>query len=113
MTPLHVQVAEALGWDQDGGLHDWDEAPNGYKGCIRCGAQTSWEGEYDPALCVPQFDTDWSATGPLIEKHGFRLMPYKNEWEASWGVYSAVAGTPLRAVCHLVVNLHRQDRLGT
>lgn len=61
--PLHVRVAEALGWTE-----------------ARCmGSRLSWEGQPPregpgPWLLmenlpqpIPHYDTDWSATGPLIE----------------------------------------------
>lgn len=80
--PLHILVARAIGWDTDPDHHDRDAAENGHSRCIRCGSMQGWNDEM-PALCVPRYDTDWSATGPLIEKWGIEPQLVAAGWKAS------------------------------
>lgn len=86
--PLHVQVAEALGWTITVG-----------------GLGNTPDGRY--AVEIPDYDTDWSATGPLIEQLGINLERQgKKTWQA-W-VYPlkiAQGETPRIAVCNLIVAL--------
>lgn len=121
--PLHVKVAEALG----------------YK---RCGAG-SWhppdfEGHPDPVwptrvmLCFQEdtrFDIDWAATGPLIEKYKIMLVPWGERassvrwWTAAYeaqlcGEFHQIEGgttssgpTILIAVCNLILALHAAGKL--
>lgn len=128
--PLHVKVAEALG----------------YTKVKREGA--SWYGRPYPAdqfwagldlkggwYGVPRYDTDWSATGPLIKEYEIIIMPTNNEresgpwvafqwWdreffrydEPDWlvldGSGKVYAGpTPLVAVCNLLLALHAAGKL--
>lgn len=109
--PLHVQVAEALGWTDmkpraDDGL--WGgKAPD-----------VSWEW-----TSPPRYDTDWAATGPLIEKYGFQIWRNgEGVWEAQGsqykdgehvpGSFRAINGpTPLEAVCHLILALKAAGKL--
>lgn len=106
--PLHVRVAEALGQDL-AREHKWDKAPEGYRGCVLCGATASWQEDYREP-CVTEYDIDWSATGPLIERFGIRLYP---GWAAgiSDGQPSGWYDTPLLAVCHLILALHAAGKL--
>ena len=111
--PLHVQVAEALGCPTA-----WDEY-------CRCpGLEHSGE-EHPPRLA--RFDTDWSATGPLIEKYEISVGPGATEagpWAAISGVFVDGGGwdgldfdyrgkgpTPLIAVCHLLLALKKAGKL--
>lgn len=88
---LSVRVAEAIGWTHPGGFHDC---------CLR---QDTSDG------CVPHFDTDWSATGPLIDRLriGVMRLPLCGQWMAAKdfdGGPSALARTPLLAVCTFIVS---------
>src|SRR3972149_9156717 len=112
--PLHVQVAEALElW-----MHCSYEPP---KNLMNLADKGRWVG-YNPKTMlvgergtVPHYDTDWSATGPLIEKYGISL---KCSEPPLWGAFASpgfpilggkptdsriyrVDTTPLGAVCHL------------
>lgn len=124
--PLHVKVAEALGWTCIG-QDEWN--PHLWRGCVpwatghatgtptldppwpSCVGKWTLAGGY-----LPLFDTDWAVTGPLIEKYGIRLYEPgyaigedRSMWTAdiadgpmlrwqSWG------RTPLLAVCGLIVS---------
>jgi hypothetical protein len=105
--PLHVQVAEVLGWSSLS-LSGRLDRP--------------WVG-YPPKLpivgskeLVPNFDIDWAATGPLIEQYRLRVSPIYGapEWIAdSWkgGFYEASGLTPLIAVCNLILKLAEGKKL--
>ena len=95
--PLHVQVAEALG------------------GCVEYHAEEWWWHSKPitkpwPKVPIPQFDTDWSATGPLIERYRIDL-----ENGPGWSAYACGitkdADTPLLAVCHLIIALGKAGKL--
>jgi len=88
--PLHVQVAEALGWtgcnqsgfDWWGDSQDTPSSPRGY-------------------AKIPSYDTDWSATGPLIEKYGIAFVQnFDESWRAANGWVNGVGvyPSPLLAV---------------
>jgi hypothetical protein len=113
--PLHVRVAEALGWEQCG--TNWDEG--NYQ--IKEAWPPGWTDDDVPRK-VPRYDTDWSATGPLIEKYGIWLQKYKEagffDWRAEAGdTYMRAdgspitGGTPLEAVCHLILALKETGAL--
>ena len=101
--PLHVQVAEALGWE---GL---TVTPMGE-------LRGSHDGLYLP---VPHYDTDWAATGPLIEKLKMWVFPDQHAKEFYWEAtiepgpeaISAEGPTPLAAVCHLILALKAAGKL--
>lgn len=93
--PLHVQVAEALGTMSV----PWAEAQ---------------EIGYDPDY----YDTDWEATGPLIEKYGFwlrRLDGVVVKWDAfrndDLPTPRGEGDTALEAVCRLILALHKAGEL--
>ena len=116
--PLHVQVARALGWT---GLRPSREDEIDW--------QFAWWGHHaddrGDELRVPHFDTDWSATGPLIEKYKIVLLPATpNSGWTGWTVGTAarmtydwrcedeVEGpTPLIAVCNLILALKEAGKL--
>lgn len=111
--PLHVRVAEALGTFHK--QHEWDE-PDWRdrafsQGCTyACGAL-----KHEP--CAPRYDTDWAATGPLVEKYQLRISPFGGSlWEA-WVNETAHGGirgpgrTPLEAICNLLLALHAAGKL--
>lgn len=107
--PLHVQVAEAIGWtnlEEDGGK--W----------------TGFDGQgFKP---VPDYGTTFCATGPLIVHYGILLGPeyevvdglfvFANKWGAKLGsdrtgetiVYGPSA---CETVARLIVSLHERGEL--
>lgn len=137
--PLHVKVAEALGWSAWKSKHGHWIVTHGY------GNETRWpsceEGFghphpiydsttgqklpesvwWDECPHVPHFDTDWSATGPLIDRFGIGLQRYglgateasrkawpNGHWSAIGfpvlgGELSAPGQTAILAVCDLIV----------
>ena len=115
--PLHVRVAEALGWRNSS-----EEAPGIWAGFPpNANADLS-----DSSLRVPRYDTDWSATGPLIERYRFRLNPPSQpDGEEPWCLWDAeqedthaedpsaiVNGdTPLLVVCNLILALSAAGKL--
>jgi hypothetical protein len=110
--PLHVRVAEALGF---GGIVCLEGAWT-----MHCPCE---QPHCDNILDVPRYDTDWSATGPLIEKYHIHLgeertlstagdVVARGQWFA--GVWESdeekdylmgYGATPLIAVCNLLVKL--------
>jgi hypothetical protein len=102
--PLHVQVAEALGWRVLGiATPRWSDGVDRYTG-------------HDPtgvfALAVPRYDTDWSATSPLIERLGLVLYCSDRPWADAPGQnVSADGETPLIAVCNLILALKEAGKL--
>jgi hypothetical protein len=104
--PLHVQVAEVLGCNVIPRNQD----------CCSCHGT------------IPHYDTDWSATGPLIDQLHLTVRPTYGRWAAiqihhpfgTCGVpepekspfRSQEEGeTPLRAVCNLILALHKAGKL--
>ena len=115
--PLHVRVAEALGCKTETCLHDY--GPH-----WRCGCDPWGEAHGNPysqrcAGEVLNYDTDWAATGPLIEKYGIRLEPARTTpyWLAStWKEDDFQRGTsgstPLLAICNLILAIHDLKEAG-
>src|SRR3990172_4813798 len=124
--PLHVRVAEALGWTD----------------CIDCGPDRSnwftddwgterWaaidpgiRGASGPRHPIPRYDTDWSATAPLIERLRISVrlsrMPFDSAkpWTAWVGPSDVGRGEgvsheapPLLAVCALILALAEAGKL--
>lgn len=101
--PLHVRVAEALGWTRT-------------KDCAlleNCYGAGEMDGEF--VGCVRNYDTDWSATGPLIERHGISL---DHDGFGMWRAYqrgdaklSALGRAPLVAVCELLLVMAAAGKL--
>lgn len=112
--PLHVQVAEALGCSVMEVAGVWyDEAE-----------VDAAEARHDSfsARPIPHYDTDWSATGPLIEKYKITLEHYEEPGFFNWRASTAdvdcnkwdapITGeTPLLAVCHLILALKEAGKL--
>lgn len=133
--PLHVRVAEALG------LHVKDTSYTCSGQCVRAieegadfptphdshephrhGGWSYWKPyEYEEGgdwESCPRYDTDWSATGPLIEKYRIQVGPSYCYGLPS-GPFAASVGngehrdgttweygeTPLTAVCNLLLTL--------
>jgi hypothetical protein len=117
--PLHVRVAEALGckviWRPS-----WVHRPDS-KTWV-CGCEFSdheWFSQADGNVLL-RYDTDWAATGPLIEAYGFALeqemLPGVGpHWLADTYEYVGLLGrtgdTPLVAVCNLILALHAAGKL--
>jgi hypothetical protein len=110
--PLHVQVAEALGWQHDGALMSMTGTRPG--------------GSYPQR--IPRYDTDWAATGPLIERYDLALeptsiairsaLPDSEPWTATAGLRNTRNGqewargaTPLLAACNLILSLAAAGKL--
>lgn len=100
-TPLHVQVAEALGWSN---LHErteghwWGKEP--YQGT---------------SLAVPIYDRSWCSIGPICERLKVSLDA-PNMPEQPWSAYAAPGAhadgnTPCEAVARLIVNLSKEGKL--
>lgn len=109
--PLHVQIAEALGWSH-----------------VRCRAalmrvafprEEWWYGNppnkasEGVVSAIPRYDTDWSATGPLIEKYRFDLSFQDPHWRASqmYSPFEAYGEPTLIAVCNLILALAKEGKL--
>jgi hypothetical protein len=141
--PLHVRVAEALGFrvrdDSEYGCRR-QCVGNPYAGSAFPSAKQAhnhirWsyfrpylyepsDGDWTP---VEHYDTDWSATGPLIEKYriamwtagpvGELLGDGHDRWRCNSddnGLQlegSQVGPTPLIAVCNLILALHEAGKL--
>ena len=119
--PLHVQVAEALGWteirkQQDGMAHEIT------------GAWIGTEPHGGLTLVVPQYDRSWCSVGPLVQRFEISIIrenpvDYKEdpEWEAWYDTRLYVDGytpgasergaTPCKAVAKLIVLLKKEGKL--
>lgn len=124
--PLHVRVAEALGCKlyEQRRLHP--EYPHKIMGPIigwfcHCPERAHGEPDEDCDAFgeVLRYDTDWSATGPIIEKYGIglRRQYLVNLDDFFW---TAVARNselyldavhPLIAVCNLILALKEAGKL--
>jgi len=110
--PLNVRVAEVLGWT---GIKFMGKTWWGFSG----------PGLHAGEMPVPAFDTEWSATGPLIEQYDLEVGPtYAGlgsrlpSWSATAhsrenrdGEEYARGDTPLVAVCNLIITLHAEGKL--
>jgi Bacteriophage P22, NinX len=108
--PLHVQVAEALGWTD---CHP-DANDLGWWGGT-CPAEFDQLGIESNTL-VYRYDEEWEATGPLIERYHLTVCPWPDDrttWIAEWeeGVEAGQGPTPLIAVCHLILALAKAGKL--
>lgn len=124
---LNVQVAEALGWEW------WRSKDTGRRCLYAPGRHPSWmttradmseelvsDWEDYRARHIPRYDTDWSATGPLIERLRLWVQPCDHDGKPShWVSYSdlddfdaePIGPTPLVAVCLLILSLHAAGKL--
>lgn len=118
--PLHVLVAEALGWSGPV-RYPTIETPGAYTGIDADGIQrydAFHPGIKSGARQIPRYDTDWSATGPLIEKFGIGVDLRGAGWAASkfpddfsWPGLVEVSAAPLVAVCNLILTLKNAGKL--
>jgi hypothetical protein len=71
---------------------------------------------------IPHYETDWSATGPLIERLGLGIIEHKSrrdteQWEASCfnaeteNTFAMRGATALIAVCNLILALKESGKL--
>lgn len=117
--PLHVQVAEALGWRDCRPAHE-DETDFDF----------AWWGHHDGDRGyeerVPHFDIDWAATGPLIgrfKRAGWNVG-IQCENGGDWLAWFSDIGqekphvdlrgrgaTPLLAACNLILALKAAGKL--
>lgn len=110
-VPLHVRVAEALGvvicdrWMQID-FDPWNGAT--YR-------QNCQHPNCVPSQRPPRYDTDWAATGPLIERFADSLRATAYGWIADarpgLGPWDGEGETPLVAVCNLILALAAAGKL--
>lgn len=108
--PLPVRVAVALGCK-----------PVEYRrGEWSCGcrnnahAQAGFDGAPGEGGGIENFDTDWAATGPLIERLCLGLVWRGDAWQAFVDLDAAVIAfdaLPLIAVCKLILALKEAGKL--
>jgi len=110
--PLHVKVAEALGWTDIEATHPKEDSS----------VVSGWLGvspDEETCAMLPRYDTDWSATGPLVEKYRMWVFPDNAAKEFYWEAtcepgpegFSGEGPTPLVAVCELVLALKEVGKL--
>lgn len=112
--PLHVRTAEALGWTmlEPSNLMDLSHPYRGYPPHLPVVGQKER---------VPYYDTDWSATGPLIEQyrfdtawsgdeHGWTATAWRPDGEPTKAFYKQ-GSTILIAVCRLIIVLRETGKL--
>lgn len=124
MKPLHVRVAEAIGVVVK--HHQVRPACAAGCGCREIGEWWEvlrWSEDADPDWDhdeVPRYDTDWKATGPLIERYQITLQYSIDHWRA-WPWMDSDSGCllcpwqrdakPLTAVCKLILALAKAGKL--
>ena len=112
--PLHVRVAEALGWWRiEPGISSKNRMRPDPCGCwmgVRIGEDGHGWSEH-----LPHYDTDWAATGPLIEEYAVELLAVDGKyWRAFLDLNFGPVGkgsTPLSAVCNLILVLAEAGKL--
>lgn len=116
LKPLHVRVAEALGckpqeYSQISGRHGW---------ACHCPGANRGEAHGD-FVAIDRYDTDWGATGPLIEKYAIGFETDYGHHIDFWiarrsnyperGETEKRGPTPLIAVCNLLLALKEAGKL--
>lgn len=134
--PLHVQVAEALGWTQiveapflPVTVSNWLGKPPAWdKGTHQFISGIDYQRRSITVSVgsIPRYDTDWSATGPLIEQLALDVFyegrpRHDRGWTAqAWlpfgekvpsAAWSKRGETPLLALCKLILALHAAGKL--
>lgn len=103
--PIHVRVAEALGCKPEPmGAGDW------FCSCEDRG-HTNPDAAGEGWLQVAAYDTDWSATGPIIERYEITVAHDSEGWMAEQHPFVSKGTTPLLAVCHLLIALGEAGKL--
>jgi hypothetical protein len=122
VKPLHVQVAESLGWRMRGVSDSSDRGCGGTDFWVEPGHSIDGARSHcnvcDPENAPPRYDTDWSVTGPLIEKYWYWLRSLDGS-EGAWDAFRnddltsprGVGATPLIAVCNLILALRGAGKL--
>lgn len=128
--PLHVQIAEALGCSPEPPTEKWEvEAALWRCGCYD---RAHADEDMDWAGTLLRYDTDWAATGPLIEKYHIHIEDaYQLQDDMAQGPHIWVASapnlpgaiqadgsyqtiwesTPLLAICRLILALKKAGAL--
>ena len=118
--PLHVHVAEALGWTdcryKAGGVLLPDNLVLGKRWVGWPPGEVPIVGKPRPCSPVTDYDTSWEATGPLIEKYRIDLVEGLSsapghDWRAEWPEIYADGPTPLIATCRLIIALKEAGKL--
>ena len=115
--PLHVRVAEALGWGF---------TADGLSVISPEGGRWALNKSVDP---IPCYDTDWNALGPFIHGWQISVWPRGNDDDegpraVQWGAKRipdarkpcdglASGATPLEAICNLILQLKEAGKLET
>jgi len=117
--PLHIHVAEAVGWFRVERVSGGIMLPDAVHPC-------RWKGQPpgpvvigEKPVCVPRYDLEWAATGPLIERLGIDVWLDASDqhvWLARRGHFDGPCPegggpTPLTAVCNLILALHAAGKL--
>src|SRR5687767_11117948 len=125
--PLHVRVAEALGWTSAHYRTEGDHSCGDIM--IPDPERMRWKGLEPKEMLIgaagckliPRYDTDWAATGPLIER--FRIdVDSDAGWIARMSIDSELhdgrrdvrgkrGDTPLLAACNLILALSSAGKL--
>lgn len=108
-NPLHVQVAQALGWTdlrQNQGLD----------------GKQNWIGVEPHGglnLVVPRYDTSWCSTGVLLERFNLSVArsvllneeKTPSKWVAMAGKVIEHCDSPCEAISRLIVRLSKEGKL--
>ena len=121
--PLHVRVAEALGCTPKPYLTCTHEMTPDEQWYV-CGCEPTPGGQYPHRVgCIrnrwlPRYDSDWQATGPLIERYGIELWKHDAlpvVWAASLDGYKGgpvgYGSKQLIAACNLILALREAGKL--
>lgn len=112
--PLHVRVAEALGCKPDCKVYGRHEIWSCTCQPRPVHDRDGMDGAPYEGREIEAYDTDWSATGPLVEEYGISLEKDGNAWiagsEDDW-TFSDDCYTPLLAICHLILALKEAGKL--
>lgn len=132
--PLYVLVAEAMGLPHVGAYRRKSIHSSGWEPCDisdHTPDTPHWKADWywshdgvEPDQCIPRYDTDWSVTGPLIERFGIGVEPdhpddfgragFKGWYalrEHDTPILDATGATPLEAVCRLILRLKDAGKL--
>jgi hypothetical protein len=117
VEPLYVRVAEALGWTRCSRSLAAGLSPERFwSGRPPKGSDFRFPEDDEPyyEYMIPRYDTDWAATGPLIERLGVTLNRHRRraDWSAHAGEGPETDGpTALVAACNLILALAGAGKL--